>query len=86
MLILLDSGADVNAKHKWKQTALMGAAANGHLETVKLLLSRGADVNVVGEGYTALRWAEEKGHTEVAKVLREAGAKENIIFWGRAWL
>jgi len=40
---LLDSGANVNAKNEDNVTALMCAAINGHVTTVKLLLKYGAD-------------------------------------------
>src|SRR5215471_675865 len=46
---LLDAGADVNAKEDWGgQSALMWAAAQSQAEMVKLLASRGADVNARG--------------------------------------
>ncbi|KAJ5923536.1 hypothetical protein N7454_008781 [Penicillium verhagenii] len=41
--LLLDSGAEVNAKNKNGRTALMEACLWGRLESVKILLSRGAD-------------------------------------------
>ena len=40
---LIDAGADVNAADEDGDTALMNAAWNGHVETVKLLLEAGAD-------------------------------------------
>jgi len=46
---LLDAGADVNAIEKWGgQSAIMWAAAQSQAEMVKLLASRGADVNAHG--------------------------------------
>ncbi|MBM3819930.1 MAG: hypothetical protein FJW14_13070 [Acidimicrobiia bacterium] len=46
---LLDARADVNAKEGFgQQTAIMWAAARGQAEMVKLLASRGADVNARG--------------------------------------
>jgi uncharacterized protein len=46
---LLDAGADVNAKEDWGgQSALMWAAAQSQAEMVKLLASRGADVDARG--------------------------------------
>src|SRR5688572_9272498 len=42
----LDKGADVNAKSRYDSTALFFAADRGHLEAVRLLVARGADVNV----------------------------------------
>ena len=45
--LLLDRGADVNARETYKgQTALMWAAAERHPAVVKLLLERGADWKV----------------------------------------
>ncbi len=40
--VLLDKGADANAKNKDGGTALMLAAQDGNLEVVKLLKARGA--------------------------------------------
>ena len=40
---LLAHGADVNAKERRGQTALMWAAAEGHAEVVEALLDAGAD-------------------------------------------
>ena len=37
---LLDRGADVNAKHKGGQTALMYAGFKGHIDTIKVLLDK----------------------------------------------
>src|SRR5215467_9195192 len=46
---LLDAGADVNAKEDWGgQSAVMWAASQSHPEMIKLLASRGADVNTHG--------------------------------------
>jgi ankyrin repeat protein len=47
--VLLDAGADVNAKENWgEQSAIMWAAAQSQPEMIKLLASRGADVNAHG--------------------------------------
>src|SRR5437763_6932831 len=47
--LLVDAGADVNAKENWGgQSALMWAAARSQAEMVKFLASRGADVNARG--------------------------------------
>ena len=69
-------GADVNAKDKYGDTALILAAWYGYTEVAKLLLAAGADVNAKDNGgYTALIWAAYYGHAEIAKMLRDAGAK-----------
>jgi ankyrin repeat protein len=48
--VLLDAGADVNAKETWgEQSALMWAAAQSQADIVKLLASRGANLNDHGK-------------------------------------
>jgi ankyrin repeat protein len=75
---LLEQGANVNAKDRDGETALMWAARRGHSETVKALINAGADVNVKGGRYskTALMWAEAWDHSEIAEILKQAGAEE----------
>ena len=58
---LLEAGADVNAKEEWGgQTALMWAAVQSQAEMVKLLASKGADLNARG----VIRQWERKVITE----------------------
>ena len=45
MQVLLEAGADVNARTDHGGTALMSAALQGQAETVKILLDNGAGVN-----------------------------------------
>ncbi|HVF28783.1 MAG TPA: tetratricopeptide repeat protein [Pyrinomonadaceae bacterium] len=72
---LLKSGADVNAKDKFGQTALIYAAGHGYADVVKALLVAGADVNAASNrGVTALKLAQANGHREVTKLLKQAGA------------
>ena len=47
--LLIDSGADVNARNSDGNTALHTAAFFGHTATVELLLEKGADANVQGQ-------------------------------------
>jgi ankyrin repeat protein len=57
------------------QTALIAAAKFGHTETVKVLLSNGANINAkTDSGETALMLA--KKYPEIVKLLQQAGAKE----------
>ena len=80
----------INAKDNDGKTALMGAAVNGHTQTVQLLLEKGADVNAVIEkdyrigylekwqvGKTALIYAAANGHTKIVQLLLEKGADVN---------
>ena len=54
----------------------MFAAHNDNVEVVRLLLSKGADVNAKNsDGDTALTDAAKKGHVGVVVLLRQAGAQ-----------
>jgi ankyrin repeat protein len=68
--ILLDSGADVDARARDGGTALTLAAENGHEAVVRLLLEYRADVNAEARyGGTALTWAAKNGHEAVVRLL-----------------
>ena len=52
------------------------AAGNGYVETAKVLLKEGANVNAKNKnGRTPLYWPMKQGKNNVVKVLVEAGAK-----------
>jgi hypothetical protein len=71
----LDSGADVNARDRYGQTALMLAAHSGHRELVEVLIAGRADLNVTAKfGLSALMLAVIAGHTDIARLLVRAGA------------
>ncbi|KAI9888491.1 MAG: hypothetical protein M1814_006882 [Vezdaea aestivalis] len=73
--LLLDKGADIEAKDNYERTALHLAAENGHEAVVKLLLEKGADAEAKDEyESTALHRAAENGHEAVVKLLLEKGA------------
>lgn len=57
----------INATNASDETALMMAALDNHLEWVKLLVAKGADVN--RPGWTPLHYAATKGHIEVIRFL-----------------
>ena len=74
---LLDKGVDVNTKFRYGATAISYASDKGHLEVVKLLIERKADVNVKDTFYgaTPIIWAAEKGHAKIVEALLAAGAE-----------
>lgn len=55
------------------------AAKSGDVETVKKLISEGADVNAKGSFGTALHWAAMNGHAEVVEALISAGADTEAL-------
>ncbi|CAH8626520.1 unnamed protein product [Schistosoma rodhaini] len=63
----LDSEADF--------TPLLFACYHGHLELVKALLNRGANVSVTDKNHwTALHWAAQQCHADIVEVLLDYGA------------
>lgn len=72
---LLDEGADVNAKTRYDSTPLFFACDRGHLEIARLLIERGASLNVKDNFYnaTALGLALGKKHDDVVALLIEKG-------------
>ena len=79
---LLDEGVDVNTKFRYGATALFYACDHGHLEVVKVLLDRGAamDLKDTYYGFTPLALAtgpaqkKKPEHSEIAKLLIQKGA------------
>src|SRR5262245_60719425 len=79
---LLDAGVDVNTKFRYGTTALFYACDHGHLEVVKVLLDKGADLTIKDSfyGFTPLMLAvspaqkRKPEHTEIAKLLIAKGA------------
>ncbi|MGB6063731.1 MAG: ankyrin repeat domain-containing protein [Desulfomonilaceae bacterium] len=73
--LLLEAGADIDARDFDGRTALFEAALSGHLQVVVILLARGADVHVRDiSGRTALTEANVWGEAKVAELLIKSGA------------
>lgn len=78
MQVLVEKGADVNAKVVGC-TALMYAAFYGRDEMVSYLLENGASVDAQNlNGITALHWAVEKNQYSTIELLLKAGANANL--------
>ncbi|KAJ6537649.1 ankyrin repeat-containing domain protein [Mycena capillaripes] len=78
--MLISKGADTNAPEGHIiGTALQAAAANAHIEVIRILLENAADVNAQGGCYgTALQAASLHGHSRVVRLLIKKGADVNI--------
>jgi uncharacterized protein len=75
VVLLLNSGAQVNAQDPAGDTPLTQAARKGNAELVSLLINAGAFVDVrTKEGFTALCLAKQSGFAAAIKVLQEAGS------------
>lgn len=75
--LLLDRGADVNAKGILGGTGLHWAAINGHKGTVAFLLAHGADLTIRDVNFhsTPEGWAAEGGHDEIRDLLRRSSTR-----------
>lgn len=61
---------------------LMVAAANGHIETVRLLLDAGADINAHDiTGWTALHAGALNGNAPLVSLLLSSGAVQRSSWW-----
>jgi TonB family protein len=75
-VLLEQPDVDVNARTTTGATALILAAAKGHIWIVQALLAAGADVNAEERtGITALMAADLNGRREIVEMLLAAGAK-----------
>ncbi|KAI5837295.1 ankyrin repeat-containing domain protein [Morchella snyderi] len=82
--LMLDRGADVNARGGSFATPLQGACAQGNIDIVALLIKNGADVNAIGGLHgTALMAAcddpyEYRSTSEIVEYLIASGSDVNI--------
>jgi uncharacterized protein len=70
--VLLQTRANVNARNRFGDTALMVAALGGRLDLVKSLRTHGAEINQ--RGWNALIYAATGGHDAVVTYLLAQGA------------
>lgn len=72
--LLLENGADPNSKFRGDNTtALMRAAENGQIATIRILLDAGASIELKNfDGHTAIDIARRNKHEDVARLLETA--------------
>lgn len=73
--VLLSKGANVNGAGMHGMRPIMSAAEGGNLQTVRLLVAKGADVNAHNESGSALMWAVDADNTEIVRFLISNGAE-----------
>ena len=74
MLLINGSTQHFTSSSKW-----------GHVDVVKVLIRKGADVNAVDDEMYGTSQSSQKGHVDVAKVLIENGADVNAVEKTNVW-
>jgi len=73
--LLLEKGANVNIRNKYRETAIMLASYHGQTDMVKLLHSHGADIHHAG--WNPLLYAATNGHMATMRWLLDEKADVN---------
>lgn len=78
--ILLDSGADKEAKDMMDMTPFLGAVVHGAKDTAELLLNQGANAMAVDSGHNScLHLGVKRKQLEIVKMLLVTEGKENLM-------
>jgi ankyrin repeat protein len=74
--LLVEKGADVNAKSDQNVSALMVACFQNQVDIVKFLIKKKVDINAKAEGgMDAILLTSQQGNIEITRLLLESGAK-----------
>lgn len=77
--ILIENGAEVDARSKDRQTPLHLAAKYGNENTLKILIDNKADVNSKDSNeFTALHYAVQNGREDIVEALIDSHADVNV--------
>lgn len=80
ILQALNNGADINSRHTIDATPLFAAVATNNLESVKLLVSMGANLDLPTEtGENPLHRAAHYCRTDIVKFLLDSGADKEFV-------
>ena len=78
--MLVDAGADVNARDIFEDTPLREALATGRLRCACFLVEKGADVNTHRlDGETCLHMTATRGYSRLTRYLLKRGANVNAV-------
>jgi ankyrin repeat protein len=79
-LLLNFGGTDINLQDSDKDSALLNAFFNGHLQLFEYLITKGADVNMLYQNdNTLLMYAAKSGNLEAIKILLKYGADVDLV-------
>ena len=79
-VVLLEAGADVEARNRWGWTPLHGAAGSNRSQVVAELVRAGADLNARDStGNTPLHASRHNLHAEVVYLLLKLGADPTLV-------
>ena len=74
--LLIENGANPNARNDENKTPLHLAAREGQKELLVMLIAYRANVNAIDRaGWTPLRWAEAQKQDEIVRILVAAGGR-----------
>ncbi|KAJ5720553.1 uncharacterized protein N7483_008487 [Penicillium malachiteum] len=77
--LLLEAGAEIDARAHHQRTPLLLAAKKGHSDVVKVLLEAGAEVDARDHYQgTPLSYSAGQGYSDMVKLLLETGAEVDV--------